>query len=296
MADLGATNADSNEQTRPVWLREAGDVLRRFASAAGVVRDTVAIQAALTAADDPANPLEPRLVLEDAAGRLGLSVIHRELAPRGLRQGLERNLVRATAVVWNGATWWAIILRVRGGKIELDAGAGRSVWMRIRDFLARCGDHADQPRLWLAGRAAMPFEDASVAGPAMPSSDLDHVGHAAPHLSPIRRLGLILQCELADIGAIAVFAGAVGLLALATPIAVESLVNTIAFGRLIQPLLVLCLILFTLLGFAGVLKLIQAFLAEIMQRRIFVRVVRDLSYRLRADRARAGESAPGACA
>jgi len=107
---------------------------------------------------------------------------------------------------------------------------------------------------------------------------------------------LILQCELADIGAIAVFAGAVGLLALATPIAVESLVNTIAFGRLIQPLLVLCLILFTLLGFAGVLKLIQAFLAEIMQRRIFVRVVRDLSYRLRADRARAGESAPGACA
>ena len=63
-------------------------------------------------------------------------------------------------------------------------------------------------------------------------------------------------------------------------VAVESLVNTVAFGRFIQPLFVICLILLVFLGFEGVLRMMQAYLAELIQQRLFVRVVADLAYRL----------------
>ena len=41
------------------------------------------------------------------------------------------------------------------------------------------------------------------------------------------------------------------LLALAVPLAVESLVNVVSWGTYVQPLLVLALILFAALGFSG---------------------------------------------
>lgn len=99
-------------------------------------------------------------------------------------------------------------------------------------------------------------------------------------MSPLRRLGRILEPEWKDIAATGVFAAVIGVLNLATPLAVEALVNTIAFGRLLQPLFVLCGMLFVFLAFAASLRLIQAWVAEIIQRRIFVRIVADLAWRI----------------
>ena len=105
-------------------------------------------------------------------------------------------------------------------------------------------------------------------------------GHGGHGMSPWRRLLFMLRPESADIGVVALFSAVVGLLALASPIAVEALVNTVAFGRFLQPVVVLSLILLTFLAFAATLRVMQAYISEIIQRRIFVRVVSDLAYRL----------------
>ncbi|QDT69233.1 Alpha-hemolysin translocation ATP-binding protein HlyB [Planctomycetes bacterium MalM25] len=97
---------------------------------------------------------------------------------------------------------------------------------------------------------------------------------------PVRRFLRLLRPEWSDIGIILTFAFFAGLLSLATPIAVEALVNTVAFGRMLQPVVVLAALLFGFLAFAGVMQGVQTFVVEIIQRRLFARVAGDLAYRL----------------
>lgn len=103
--------------------------------------------------------------------------------------------------------------------------------------------------------------------------------HAHHHISPVRRLWRMLRLEFRDINTLVLFALVSGVLGLATPLAVESLVNTVAWGTYLQPLFVLSLILFGFLAFAGLLKLLQQIIVEVMQRRMFVRIVGDLAHR-----------------
>ncbi|WP_437223344.1 peptidase domain-containing ABC transporter [Planctomicrobium sp. SH661] len=97
---------------------------------------------------------------------------------------------------------------------------------------------------------------------------------------PFSRLLSLLHAERGDIWVVFVFAMVTGLLAMATPLAVESLVNTVAFGRFMQPVVVLSLILFAFLAFMAALRALQTYVVEIIQRRIFARVAADLAYRL----------------
>ena len=90
----------------------------------------------------------------------------------------------------------------------------------------------------------------------------------------------LLRPDLDDIGIIFVFALVVGLLAMATPLAVEALVNTVAFGRVMQPLFVLSGFLLLFLGFQAAIRLLQKYVAEMIQRRIFARAAADLVHRL----------------
>lgn len=104
-------------------------------------------------------------------------------------------------------------------------------------------------------------------------------GHQ-PGMSPFNRLLTLLRPEWSDIWIILVFAFIVGLLTLATPIAVEALVNTVAFGRLLQPIIVLALILLVFLAFSAAMRGLQTYVAELVQRRLFARVSGDLAFRL----------------
>lgn len=97
---------------------------------------------------------------------------------------------------------------------------------------------------------------------------------------PLWWLWRFLKHERPDFKVLLLFALAVSVLALATPITVEALVNTVAFGRYFQPVLVLSLILFVLLGFRAALIATSTWVVEIIQRRLFVRVVSDLTFRL----------------
>jgi putative ABC transport system ATP-binding protein len=103
--------------------------------------------------------------------------------------------------------------------------------------------------------------------------------HHHEHVSPLKRFIGLLRMEVRDIWTMVLFAFVSGILTLATPLAVESLVNVVSWGTYVQPLIVLGLILFTCLGIAGVLRVLQMWLVELIQRRQFVRIVSDLAHR-----------------
>ncbi|MDH3818353.1 MAG: hypothetical protein OES21_07050, partial [Myxococcales bacterium] len=97
--------------------------------------------------------------------------------------------------------------------------------------------------------------------------------------SPLRRARQLLALDGQDIGVIVIYGVALGLLSLAVPVAVQSLVNTVAFGSLIQPLVVLTVLLAFALTGAAILRALQVRVAEMLQRRLFVRMVTEIGAR-----------------
>jgi len=106
------------------------------------------------------------------------------------------------------------------------------------------------------------------------------VGHGHSPPRPFARLRQLLHPERRDIYTVIVFAVAVAILSLATPIAVESLVNTVAFGVLMWPVVIIAGVLMACLGLAAAIRAMQVFVVECLQRRLFVRVVADYAHRL----------------
>ena len=104
--------------------------------------------------------------------------------------------------------------------------------------------------------------------------------HAHVHLSPRKRLFNLLSLEASDIWIVTIYAIVIGLLSLATPIAVQSLINQVSFGVLLQPVVLLTLMLFIGLVVVGVLRMLQTSVVELLQARLFVRLGSDLAARL----------------
>ncbi len=102
--------------------------------------------------------------------------------------------------------------------------------------------------------------------------------------SPLQRLQKLITLEREDIGILITYGVGIGVLSLATPVAVQALVNTIAFGALFQPLLLLTLVLLVLLGFSNSLAALQFYVVEMLQRRLFVRIFGETATRLQQTR------------
>lgn len=98
--------------------------------------------------------------------------------------------------------------------------------------------------------------------------------------TPLRRAWALLKPESADVWIIALFALVSGMLAMAAPLAIEALVSTVTFGRLLQPVVVLSLMLLAFLSFRAAIHALQTYVVEIIQRRLFARVAADLGWRL----------------
>ncbi|MEZ5288710.1 MAG: hypothetical protein R2712_28670 [Vicinamibacterales bacterium] len=90
-------------------------------------------------------------------------------------------------------------------------------------------------------------------------------------LPPFERLRALLRGERRTLWVAIVYSVVIGLLGLVLPVAVQALVNTIAFGSAMQPLVVLTLFVFVALGFKTVLNALRAVVVEIIQRSIFAR-------------------------
>ncbi|MEM6732329.1 MAG: ABC transporter transmembrane domain-containing protein, partial [Myxococcota bacterium] len=104
--------------------------------------------------------------------------------------------------------------------------------------------------------------------------------------SPWQRLFAWIDFERRDLWVLFAYATAVGVFTLATPLAVQSLFNTVAFGQLLQPLFVLALIVFVALGIAAFLNALQLLIVEHIGRRIFLRTAMDFGARLPLVRSR----------
>lgn len=100
------------------------------------------------------------------------------------------------------------------------------------------------------------------------------------HASPLQRLQQLVLIERQDIITLIIYGAGIGLMSLSTPIAVQALVNTIAFGALFQPLVILTLVLLVLVGFSNTLSAFQFYVVEMLQRRLFVRLFDTAAQRL----------------
>jgi len=82
----------------------------------------------------------------------------------------------------------------------------------------------------------------------------------------------LLALEKGDIIALVVYSGAVGVLYLALPLAAQALFANVAFGTLLQPVVVLAMIVVGVLTFSGILSLLENIVVERLQRRYFARL------------------------
>ncbi len=86
----------------------------------------------------------------------------------------------------------------------------------------------------------------------------------------------LLMPDRTDIAVIILFGAVAGGLSLVVPVAVQSFVNNIAFTALTQPLVLLTSVVAAVLTISGFAKVSQSVAVEMLQRRIFVRLVARL--------------------
>lgn len=129
--------------------------------------------------------------------------------------------------------------------------------------------------------------EVGIVSPALPMACAATTpAHETAHggMSPARRFIELMRPEMHDVWVILVFSLITGLLYLALPLAVNALVSSVAFGAQSGPfqqaLVVLSAVLFICLSVAGLMRGMQYYVVEVIQRRLFVRMTADLSHRL----------------
>lgn len=102
-----------------------------------------------------------------------------------------------------------------------------------------------------------------------------------PKLSPIQLIRKTLQLDKDTVWMMAIFGVCISLLSLVIPIAVQTVVNTLAFSRFTQPIFVLVIIVVVCLFFAGILRVCQLSVLESKQQELFVNIALLFSNRLK---------------
>lgn len=171
----------------------------------------------------------------------------------------------APLVTWIEPEGWVIVTADRRGRCRLTVPPMPAETVDAEDLATRLGlPSVDAAIPWLRVRAA--FSHAYSRSEDTPT--------------PFRRLLSLLRPEREDVYSIVLYSVFIGLISLAVPIAVQQLVNTVAFGGLVQPVVILALLLLMGLTFGASLSAFQAYVAEYLQRRIFVRACVHLATHL----------------
>lgn len=162
----------------------------------------------------------------------------------------------------NGAP--LLVIDRKGSRVLVEDDDGTRAWWNKRQltsFLGLTNDGEIQPWVSLDLRPAAPVS-------------------VGPETTPWQAAMLLLGSERTNLISIVIYAVGVGVLSLTLPLAVQMLVNTVAFGQLLQPILVLTLLLASGLIFGAVLRAMQAWMVEVVQRRVFVGLVSQIGQRL----------------
>lgn len=115
--------------------------------------------------------------------------------------------------------------------------------------------------------------DDQTASSLLPAYHVQQDAHAThhAHVSPVRRFIGLLKPEMKDVWTIVLFSVITGLLYLALPLAVNALVSNLSFGTQSGPfqqaLIVIALALFAFLLLSAVIRGLQYYIAEVIQRR-----------------------------
>jgi ABC-type bacteriocin/lantibiotic exporter with double-glycine peptidase domain len=83
-----------------------------------------------------------------------------------------------------------------------------------------------------------------------------------------------------ELGMVVLFGLFSGLGSLIVPVAVQTFVNTLGFGLLLQPILILAAIVFFVLSFSGILNILEIYVMELLQQRWFSGIALELAHRL----------------
>ncbi len=116
-----------------------------------------------------------------------------------------------------------------------------------------------------------------ISGVAPAATANSHHGPSGRELGQLWRL---LMRERRDIAAVLVYAVLGGLLSLVLPLGTQAVVNTVAFGVFTPNLWVLCLLVLVGLLAGGGLFVMERYVIDLLQRRLFVRTTFDVAYRL----------------
>lgn len=173
----------------------------------------------------------------------------------------------------HGAVRLVALCQRAGHKVRVmsSVASDRDGWLTIEELAALLGTQDLNAEVTVVfGELAAPLDALRVPE--------ETSGTTPP--SPWARLRALIRTERSDLWVVVIYAIGVGLISLAVPVAVQSLVNTVAFGSLMQPLVVLALVLMTCLAAAAILRVLQFYVVEVIQRRLFVQVAADLAFRL----------------
>jgi len=157
-------------------------------------------------------------------------------------------------------SWWVVDRAAMGKVRTASAMWGDTRWVLPGDL------PTSRPVVWARVEPLLPASPwASVPG--------------GKTLRPVDRVWGLLRSELNDVFVVLVYAVLVGILSLATPLAIQVLINQLAFGVVLQPILFLGLALLVCLTLAAGLQIAKRYVVEVIQRRVFVRAVSDLAAR-----------------
>ncbi|MFM2160584.1 MAG: hypothetical protein RLZZ383_96, partial [Pseudomonadota bacterium] len=238
------TSTPDVERARDALLSLLHAVARRLRAHVSHDDADQAVREALRAAGGR-GPWE--VVWRDAAARVGWRV-------RPVHAGID--VAREEAARAPGS---AVVLGASGGAWRILSGAHRL------EVSAAGWVLGDEATWWLVDRA--------LSADAMRDPS---------HPAPWRRLLAWLRAEAPELRYLVVYALGVTLLGLATPVAVQVLVNTLAIGATAQSVGFLVALLAVCLAIAGALALLQRYMSELVQRRLFVRLFEDLAARVPA--------------
>ncbi|MEL6350055.1 MAG: hypothetical protein AAFV53_43550, partial [Myxococcota bacterium] len=167
---------------------------------------------------------------------------------------------------WQGSGWWVSVEGQTLGRVysrQFPSARGSDYLFPERFAEQMLNGDAREVRFWGILEPASPAQ--SMAGGAMPA---------------VRRALSLLSSEREAVWGVALFSITVGILSLATPLTIQLLINWLTFGAIRQPLIVLSIGLLISLSLAALLRALMRLAVEMIQRRVFVRTVMDLSWRL----------------
>ena len=225
---------------------------------------------------------EPLELLHSIAPRAGVVAVPRRMTVADAAWLADGSL---PVVGWDPAAGeWIVLLRHgffrpsawRSG----DPDAGTEAMSRA-ELARRLGaPRMDAPVDVLLLQPQRPAQGVSAHGAPHDGTD----GHAHADVSPVRRLLALMRPEAPELWTIAIFSAITGVMYLALPLAVNAFISNLSFGTqsgpFLQGLVAIAVVLFLCLAAAAALRGLQHVAAEVIQRRIFVRLGSDLAHRL----------------